>query len=103
MSNAYHVNGQLLKALLMRWDSVVLPDSGEEMRQYSVVERGTDSTISRCLFLRVMDCVLSIPAFPEECLARTMHQIFHQLHPSVEFLSCVHYAMKSKNGHLEED
>ena len=98
MSNAYHVNGQL-----MRWDSVVLPDSREEMRQYSVVERGTDSTISRCLFLRVMDCVLSIPAFPEECLARAMHQIFHQLHPSVELLSCVHYAMKSKNGHLEEN
>jgi len=83
MSNVCHVDEVDEQQLLNQKDDV-LPKPGEELHQHSVVGRGMDLTIAHCLFLKVMDCVLSVPAFPVENLAQLMmDQILQEHHPRV--------------------
>jgi len=83
MSNACHVD-EVDEWLLLNQEDNVSPNPGEELRQHSVVGRGMDLTIAHCLYLKVMDCVLSIRVFSAENLAQLMmNQILQEHHPHV--------------------
>jgi len=83
MSNACHVD-EVNEQLLLNQEDDVLRKPGEELHQHSVVGHGMDLTIAHCLFLKVMDCVLSVSAFPVENLAQLMMDwILQEYHPRV--------------------